>query len=173
MTFEHLIKGAAGPVLGALCFGLTCSAQALSLSVEDGEIAGVQGIEIRGERYDLTFADGSFNGIYPAEQDGYGALARDAANALLAASDSGAIGAAPNWKSDLRLRGCAASASCTILIPEHSTGASPSADTTFAVEVIYSQGRFQSVTAKLWPFHAGTDTKHMPDMMYAILTPAR
>ncbi|NEV64688.1 hypothetical protein [Thiorhodococcus minor] len=173
MTFKPLLKQASGPALGILCFGLVCSAQALSLQVESGEITGVRGIEIQGELYDLTFTDGSFNGIYSADDDGYGQLARGAANALLAASDSGAIGAAANWKEGLKLRGCAASESCTILIPEHSAGAAPSADTTFAVEVIYAQGQFRSVTAKLWPFHAGTDTKHMPDMMYAVLAPAR
>ncbi len=45
--------------------------------------------------------------------------------------------------------------------------------TTYAVEVIYSLEKFRSVTSKLWPFDASTDTAHMPDMLYAIVTPAR
>ncbi|SDX71545.1 hypothetical protein SAMN05421783_1713, partial [Thiocapsa roseopersicina] len=38
---------------------------------------------------------------------------------------------------------------------------------------IYSGEKFRSVPSKLWPFDASTDTTHMPDMLYAIITPAR
>ena len=149
------------------------SAQAFSLTVENGEITAVLGIEIQGRPYDITFTDGAFNAVYPTQLEGYGQLAQDAAQALLAASRAGAFQAAPNGQRGLRLRGCSAATSCTILIPEHSDGAAPAAQTTYAREVIYADHQFQSITAKLWPFDASADTTQMPDMMYAVLSPAR
>lgn len=173
MNIKDFFDNARCLSLAALCLGAAGSAQALSLAVEHGEIMGLLGVEIQGRLYDVTFADGSFNGLYPAEPSGYGPLAQDAAQALLAASESGALHADPNWKQGLRLHGCASGQSCTILIPDHSLGEAPAASTTHAREVIYSNEQFRSVTAKLWPFDASTDTRHMPDMLFAILTPAR
>lgn len=147
------------------------STQALSLVVEDGEIAGVSGLDIQGRLYDVTIRDGSFNAVYPAELSGYGPLARMVAQALLAANPS--IQATPDWRADLRPRGCRSPDSCTILIPEHSDGAAPQARMIHAVEAIYAKDRFSAVPEPLWPFDAATDTQYMPDMLYAIITPAR
>lgn len=60
-----------------------------------------------------------------------------------------------------------------ILIQEHSDGAAPQARMIHAVEVIYAKDRFSAVPEPLWPFDAATDTQYMPDMLYAIITPAR
>lgn len=173
MNIRHFLRHRFFPTLAALCIAVASSAQALSLAVENGEITAVLGIEIQGERYDVTFTDGTFNAIYPAQLNGYGQLAHEAAKALLAASRSGALQAAPNWQRGLRLRGCGSGVSCTILIPEHSDGSAPVAQTTYAREAIYADQQFRSVTAKLWPFDASTDTRPIPDMMYAIIAPAR
>ncbi|NEX23378.1 hypothetical protein G3480_24310 [Thiorhodococcus mannitoliphagus] len=173
MQIRDLKKQLLRPAILVLCIGAACSAHALSLVVDGGEIAGVLAVEIQGQSYDVTFTDGSFNDAYPAGLNGYGPLARDVAAALLAASEDGAISADPKWQPGLQLRGCEGDGSCTILIPDHSGGEAPVAQITFAVEVIYSMGQFRSVTPKLWPFDASTDTKHMPDMLFAIITPAR
>lgn len=157
----------------ALFLGAAVTAQAQSFVVDTGVISGVTGVEIQGSLYDVTFADGSFNGVYPPKLSGYGQLARAVAQALLVASESGALPANPGDQPHRQLHGCSSRDSCTVLIPEHSTGAAPSAQTTYAVEVIYSGERFRSVPSKLWPFDASTDTTHMPDMLYAIITPAR
>lgn len=167
--FDHGLR----PGMMALCLAAAVSAHAQSFSVDNGVISGVTGIEIQGSRYDVAFADGSFNGVYPAQISGYGQLAQEVAQALLVASESGALTANPGEQRSLQLLGCSSRESCTVLIPEHSTGAAPSAQTTYAVEVIYSREGFRSVTSKLWPFDASTDTLHMPDMLYAIITPAR
>ncbi|MBK1722576.1 hypothetical protein [Thiocystis violacea] len=173
MRIKRMLESGRGLAIAALCIGAAGSSHALSLTVDGGEITGVGGIEIQGKMYDVAFADGAFNALYPAELSGYGQLAQDVAQALLSASDSGTLKAAPKWQPGLRLRGCSSQTSCTILIPEQSTGAAPVAQTTYAREVIYADAQFRSVTAKLWPFDASTDTKQMPDMMYAIITPAR
>lgn len=44
---------------------------------------------------------------------------------------------------------------------------------THAVEALYTQDRFSAVPEPLWPFDAATNTQYMPDMLYAIITPAR
>lgn len=173
MTISPFLQHGLGPALAALCLVVASSAQALSLAVEDGEITAVLGIDVQGQRYDIRFTDGTFNALYPAQLEGYGPLARDAAQALLAASHSGALQAAPNWQPGLRLRGCSASTACTILIPEQSEGAAPATRTIGAREVIYADQQFRSITAKLWPFDASADTHPMPDMLYAIIAPAR
>lgn len=170
MNIKHGLKHGLRPALTALCIGAACSAQAISLVVNEGEIMGVSGVNIQGRLYDVTFVDGSFNTLYPAERAGYAHLAREVAQALIGANH--AIQSTPNWRQDLRLHGCTSMDSCTVLIPEHSDGAPPLANMTYAVEVIHSQQQFRSVTDKLWPFHAATDTKNMPDMLYAIITPA-
>ncbi|WP_200372609.1 hypothetical protein [Thiocystis violacea] len=170
MNLRHLLQHGFGPALAALCLAVASSAQAFSLAMENGEITAVLGLEVQGQLYDLTFADGAFNAIYPARFEGYGQLAQDAAQALLAASQSGALQAAPNGPRGLMLRGCRSSTSCTLLIPERSNGVTPTAQTIDAREVIYSDQQFRSVTARLWPFDASTDTDRMPDMMYAIMT---
>jgi hypothetical protein len=157
----------------ALCVGAFGPALAQSFVVESGVISGVTGIEIQGTTYDVTFADGSFNGVYPSDLGGYGTLAREVAQALLVAGASSALPTAPGDLTNRQLHGCSSPDACTVLIPEHSTGAAPSAQTTYAVEVIYSGERFRSVPSKLWPFDASTDTAHMPDMLYAIITPTR
>ncbi|MGQ9660537.1 MAG: hypothetical protein ACUVQI_07825 [Thermochromatium sp.] len=158
-------------IFAALCLGVAGSTQALSPVIEDSEIAGVSGLDIQGRLYDVSFRDGAFNAIYPAEFSGYGPLARAVAQALLAANPS--IQTAPGRRADLRPRGCQSADSCTILIPEHSDGAAPNARMTHAVEAIYAKDRFSKVPEPLWPFDASTDTQYMPDMLYAIITPAR
>ncbi|MBK1654410.1 hypothetical protein [Allochromatium vinosum] len=158
-------------IFAALCLGVAGAAQALSLVVEEGEIAGISGLDIQGRLYDVSFRDGAFNAVYPAELSGYGPLARAVAQALLAAGPS--IQAAPDWWADLRPRGCQSADSCTILIPEHSDGAAPNARMTHAVEALYTRDRFSKVPEPLWPFDASTDTQYMPDMLYAIIRPAR
>ncbi|NEX22158.1 hypothetical protein G3480_17920 [Thiorhodococcus mannitoliphagus] len=173
MTLKHRLESARRLVLMALCVAVAGSAEALSLTVENGEITGILGLEIQGRGYNITFVDGTLNAVYPPPLNGYAALTEDAAQALLAASDSGALQADPNWRKDLRPRGCSSEASCTILIPDESEGAAPNARTTHARELIFSEGRFRSVTPKLWPFDASTDTKYMPDMLYAIIERAR
>lgn len=171
MSIKPRVSRRLASIFAALCLGVAGSAQALSLVVEDGEIAGVSGLDIQGRLYDVTFRDGAFNAVYPAELSGYGPLARAVAQALLAANPS--IQAAPGRRADLRPRGCQSVDSCTILIPEHSDGAAPNARMTHAVEVIYTKDRFSKVPEPLWPFDAATDTQYMPDMLYAIITPAR
>jgi hypothetical protein len=171
MSMQQTLSSRLTALLAVFCLGAASSAQALSLVVEGGEITGVSGLEIQGRHYDVTFRDGSFNALYPAELSGYGSLARTVAQALLAANPS--IQAAPNWRADLRPRGCQSADSCTILIPDHSDAAAPSARMIQAVEAIYTKDRFSTVPEPLWPFDAATDTQYMPDMLYAIITPAR
>ncbi|RKT43795.1 hypothetical protein [Thiocapsa rosea] len=173
MQIKRILDHGFRPAIMALYIGAVGPVQAQSFVVENGVISGVRGIEIQGSLYDVTFADGSFNGVYPAQLSGYGPLAQEVAEALLNASESGALRADPGEQRNLQLQGCSSRESCTVLIPEHSTGTSPSAQTTYAVEVIYSLADFRSVTSKLWPFDASTDTALMPDMLYAIITPAR
>ncbi|QVL47171.1 MAG: hypothetical protein KFB96_15740 [Thiocapsa sp.] len=173
MGMQRIVKQGFRGVMIAMCIGAAGTAQAQSFVVDTGVISGVTGVEIQGSLYDVTFADGSFNSVYPSELSGYGQLARAVAQALLVASESGALPANPGGVRNRQLHGCRSRDSCTVLIPEHSTGAAPSAQTTYAVEVIYSGERFRSVPSKLWPFDASTDTVHMPDMLYAIITPAR
>jgi hypothetical protein len=172
VAIKRIVDHGFRPGMMALCLATAVSAHAQSFAVDDGVISGVTGIEIQGSRYDVTFADGSFNGVYPAQLSGYGQLAQEVAQALLVASESGALTANPGEQQNLQLHGCSSPESCTVLIPEHS-GPATSDQTTYAVEVIYSRERFRSVTSKLWPFDASTDTVHMPDMLYAIITPAR
>ncbi len=173
MTIKRIFDHGFRPAIMAFCIGAAGPVHAQSFVVENGVISGVTGIQIQGSLYDVTFADGSFNGLYPDQLSGYGQLAQEVAEALLNASESGALTADPGEHRNRQLRGCSSRESCTVLIPEHSTGTSPSAQTTYAVEVIYSLEKFRSVTSKLWPFDASTDTAHMPDMLYAIVTPAR
>lgn len=172
MTIKHTFQRQFALIMAALCMVLAAPAQALSLAVENGEITGILDIEIKGQRYDITFVDGAFNAIYPVQFSGYGQLAQDAALALLAASDNGTLQAAANWRADLMLHGCSGTA-CTLLIPEQADGAAPAAHMINAREVIESERLFRSVPAKLWPFAASADTQQMPDMLYAIITPAR
>jgi hypothetical protein len=171
MNIKPTVSRRLASIFAALCLGAAGSTQALSLVVEDGEITGVSGLDIQGRLYDVTFRDGAFNTVYPAKFSGYGPLARAVAQALLAANPS--IQAAPNWRVDLRPRGCQSADSCTILIPDHSDGAAPSARMTHAVETLYTKDHFSSVPEPLWPFDAATDTQYMPDMLYAIIAPAR
>ncbi|WP_094300816.1 hypothetical protein [Imhoffiella purpurea] len=147
---------------------MTCSAEAGSLVVENGEIAGVTGIEIQGNLYDLRFADSSFNAGYPSGFAGYGTLAPEAANSVIAMSESGALAD----RRDLKLRGCETRDACTVLVPDHATGAAPSATISYACELIYSAGRFRPGDPQ-WPFDASVDTRYMPDMTYGILTRIR
>jgi len=164
MIFNEML----GLAMAVICIGATCQAQAGSLVVDNGEITDVVNVEIRGELYDLKFVDSSFNGGYPANFAGYGALACDAVKAIVAASDSGTLQA----RQDLRPRGCASSDACTILIPNHATGAAPSATMSYACELIHVGGQFRSGDPQ-WPFDPSMDTGYMPDMTYAILTPAQ
>ncbi|QGU33612.1 hypothetical protein [Thermochromatium tepidum] len=170
MSIKPRVSRRLASIFAALCIGVTGSAQALSLVVEDGEIAGVSGLDIQGRLYDVTFRDGAFNAIYPSELSGYGPLARALAQALLATKLP--IQAVPGRRTDLRPRGCQSTDSCTILIPEHSDGTAPNARMTHTVEVIYTKDRFSKVPEPLWPFDADTDTQSMPDMLYAVITPA-
>ncbi|MFB1490495.1 MAG: hypothetical protein AADX96_09780 [Thiocapsa sp. C3-sup] len=172
MTITRIIHDGFRTGMIALYIGAAGTAHAQSFAVDNGVISGVTGIEIQGNLYEVTFADGSFNGVYPSALSGYGGLARAVAQALLVASESGALPANPGGQRNRQLHGCSSRESCTVLIPEHSTGAAPSAQTIYAVEVIYSGELFRSVPSKLWPFDASTDTTHMPDMLYAIITPA-
>ncbi|EGV19295.1 hypothetical protein [Thiocapsa marina] len=173
MTIKRCADHGFLPGMVALCLAAAVSsAHAQSFNLDNGVIRAVTGIEIQGSLYDVTFADGAFNGVYPARLSGYGPLAQEVARALLVASESGALTANVGEQRSLPLLGCSSRESCTVLIPEHSTGAAPSAQTTYAVEVIYSRGGFRSVTSELWPFDASTDTLYMPDMLYAIITPA-
>ena len=171
MNIKHTVSCRLASVFAALCLGVSGSTQALSLVVEGGEITGISGLDIQGQLYDVTFRDGTFNAVYPAELSGYGPLARSVAQALLVANKS--IQATPDWRADLRPRGCQSADSCTILIPEHSDGKAPNARMTHAVEAIYTKDRFSAVPEPLWPFDAATDTQYMPDMLYAIITPTR
>lgn len=171
MSIKPTVSRRLASVFAALCLGVADSAQALSLVVDNGEITGVSGLDIQGQLYDVTFRDGAFNTVYPAEFSGYGPLARAVAQALLAATQS--IQAVPSWRADLRPRGCRSADSCTVLIPEHSDGTAPNARMTHAVETIHAKDRFSAVPEPLWPFDAATDTQYMPDMLYAIITPAR
>ena len=145
----------------------------MSLVVDAGEITGVQDLNVQGRLYDVTFVDGAFNTTYPAGFSGYGPVALQVTRALHAASQGGAFQADPNWRADARPRGCASSQSCTILVPENGVGTAPEARTTLARELIHAQGQVRAVTEKLWPFDASTDTQYMPDMLYAIIEPAR
>jgi hypothetical protein len=172
MTIKRQLELKRRLAIAALWLAAAGSAEALSLAVDNGEITGVLGLDIQGQAYDVTFVDGAFNVLYPPRLNGYGPLAEDVAHALVAASRNGALEADPGWRQDLRPRGCASGTSCTILIPEHSTGTAPVAQTTHAREVIFSDGRFRSITPTLWPFDASTETKYMPDMLYAIIEPA-
>ncbi|SDX49416.1 hypothetical protein SAMN05421783_13035 [Thiocapsa roseopersicina] len=138
MTIKRILDHGFRSGMIALYVGAAVMAQAQSFAVDNGVISGVTGVEIQGSPYDVIFADGSFNGVYPSELSGYGQLARKVAQALLVASESGALPANPDGQRNRQLHGCSARESCTVLIPEHSTGASPSAQTTYAVEVIYS-----------------------------------
>ncbi|MFD2110732.1 hypothetical protein [Thiorhodococcus fuscus] len=164
MRFDKIL----GLTMAAICSGAIGQAQAESLVVDNGEITAVVGVEIQGGLYDLRFVDSSFNGGYPADFAGYGVLACDAVKAIVAASDSGTLQA----RRDLRPRGCASSDACTILIPNHATGSAPSAAMSYACELIHVGGQFRSGDPQ-WPFDPSTDTGYMPDMTYAILTPAR
>lgn len=155
----------------AFGFVAASSVNALTLVVADNAITGITGLEIAGQRYDVRFTDGAFNAVYPAAWSGYGPLARQVAQALLAATAT--LQAAPNWNATLRPHGCQSADSCTVLIPEQADAAAPHARMMQAVEAIYSADRFSTVPDPLWPFDAATDTQYMPDMLYAIITPSR
>lgn len=152
----------------ALWFGVSGPAQALTPLIADGELRGISGLEIAGRRYEVRFADGSFNTLYPEGFSGYGPLARAAAESLRAAGNA-LTGAPPEGR--LRLAGCRSAHSCTLLIPERAERTAPQARLIHAVEAIYAGDRVRSVPAALWPFDAATDTHSMPDLLYAILTP--